>query len=238
MASFFPLAEAAREVETAHMNIVDLTPPGVEPHDLELTAKQIDQIEDADYVVLLDGDFQPAVERAAERSDAKIVRVTWKGIEDDPHIWLSPVAMRSIALQIDEEVGGSSGPFQEKLVQLDNEYDAGLRDCDRRTLVTAHDAFRHLAGLYRLDVHGITGISPESEPNPERIAQLADLVRRTGTTTVFTEELVSPRIAETLAREAGVKVDVLDTLESGTPGTYLQRMRDNLAKLRTALGCR
>jgi len=239
VASFFPLAEASREVLGDGWNVIDLTPPGVEPHDLELTAKQVDQIQDADYVVLLAGDFQPAVERAARRAKGKVVRIEWKGIEADPHVWLSPIAMAGIALQIDEAIGGDSIRFQDQLRALTNEYDLGLlQGCERRTLVTAHDAFGHMADAFSLDEYGITGISPEAEPNPQRLAELADLVRRTGTTTVFTEELASPRIAEALAREAGVKVDVLDTLESGQPGTYLQRMRDNLVKLRAALGCR
>lgn len=216
--------------------MVDLTPPGVEPHDLELSAKQVDRIQDAEYVVLLGGHFQPAVERAAKRADGTVVTVD--APDDDPHIWLDPVRMQDVARQVADAVGGDASGFVARLGELHAEYEAGFRDCERRTLVTAHDAFGHLAARYDLETAAVTGVSPSAEPDPRRLAELADLVRRTGTTTVFTEELVSPKVAEALAREAGVKTDVLDTLESGRPGTYIESMRENLVKLRAALGCR
>jgi zinc transport system substrate-binding protein len=234
VASFFPMAEVARALYPGQ--VVDITPPGVEPHDVELAAKQIDRIQDADAVILLGGGFQPAIERAAKRSDGTVITIDPKG--DDPHIWLDPVRMQDVARQVATALHRDPSAFVVDLIRLDEQFQAGLKDCDRRTLVTAHDAFGHLARRYSLQTAALTGISPEAEPNPQRMAEVADLVRRTGTTTVFTEELVSPKVADALAREAGVRTDVLDTLESGTPGTYFDVMRANLAKLRAALGCR
>ena len=236
MAGFFALAEVARAV-APEANVIDLTPPGVEPHDLELSSKQVDQIEDADVVVLMGGGFQPAIERAAKRTEGKVVRVDPDS--DDPHIWLDPRRMQAVAGQVMTAVSGAKAQaFVSELMALDAAYENGLRDCDRRIVVTAHDAFGHLARRYNLENHALTGVSPEAEPDPRRLAELADLVKRTGTTTVFTEELASPKVAEALAREAGVKTDVLDPLESGRPGTYVAKMHENLAKLRAALGCR
>lgn len=234
VASFFALAELVRAV-APDAEVIDLTPPGVEPHDLELTAKQVDQIEDADLVVYLADNFQPAVERAADRAKKTVV---YDGNGEDPHVWLDPVSFQRFAERVAEDIPGSSAVgFVAELEVLDRDYAAGLAPCARRTLVTAHDAFARLAARYGLEAHALTGISPSAEPNPQRVAELADLVKRTDTTTVFTEELVSPKVAEALAREAGVKTDVLDTLESGEPGTYIAVMRENLAKLRAALGC-
>lgn len=234
VASFFAVAEVTRAVYPGR--VVDITPPGVEPHDVELSSKQIDQIQDADLVVLIGGGFQPAVERAAKQANGAVVTIDPQG--DDPHIWLDPVRMQDVARQVAAAVDRDASGFINELTRVHEEYEAGLRDCDRRTLVTAHDAFGHLARRYRLQTAAVTGISPEAEPDPRRLADLADLVRRSGTTTVFTEELVSPKVAEALAREAGVKTDVLDTLESGEPGTYVDAMRANLERLRAALGCR
>lgn len=235
VASFFPLAEAARGVRGMDARVIDLTPPGVEPHDLEIDSRQVERIEDADYVVLLEGDFQPAVERAARRAKGKVVRIPVEG--DDPHVWLDPVHMTRIVDLIAKSTEADAGAFIKELGALNAEYKAGLANCARRTLVTAHDAFGLLAIRYGLTVEPITGISPEAEPDAQRLNQLAEVIKRTGTTTVFTEALVSPRVAETLAREAGVKTDVLDPLESGDPGGYMTGMRDNLTRLRTALGC-
>jgi zinc transport system substrate-binding protein len=119
-----------------------------------------------------------------------------------------------------------------------------MAECDRRVIVTAHAAFGYLAARYGLTQEPIAGVSPEAEPDPKRLAQLAELVRREGVTTVFTEELVSPRVADTLAREVGVKTAVLNPLEGLTASeqsagqSYVSVMDRNLQVLRAALGCR
>jgi zinc transport system substrate-binding protein len=123
------------------------------------------------------------------------------------------------------------------------EFRAGLSDCERTTIVTSHEAFGYLADAYGLTQVGILGLSPEAEPDPRRLAELRDLVEREGVTTIFAEELVSPKVAETLASEAGVQVAVLNPIESLTDAQekagedYLSLMRENLDTLRKALDC-
>jgi zinc transport system substrate-binding protein len=111
-------------------------------------------------------------------------------------------------------------------------------------VVSAHDAFGYLTDRYGLRNEGVAGLSPDAEPDARRLAELADLARDEGVTTVFTEELLSPEIAETLAREAGgLRTDVLNPLEALTGeqrragDDYVSVMEDNLAKIRVALGC-
>jgi len=110
--------------------------------------------------------------------------------------------------------------------------------------VTSHEAFGYLADRYGLRQEGVAGISPDAEPDARRLAELADLARDEGVTTVFTESAVSPRIAETLAREAGgLRTEVLSPLETLTPrqeragADYFRVMDDNLDKIARALGC-
>jgi zinc transport system substrate-binding protein len=105
--------------------------------------------------------------------------------------------------------------------------------------VTSHTAFNYLAQRYGLTEVGITGISPEAEPSPQRLAEVAADARATGATTIFFETLVSPKVAETIAREVGARTAVLDPLEGLTePGSdYFSVMRANLAALTEALGC-
>jgi zinc transport system substrate-binding protein len=130
-----------------------------------------------------------------------------------------------------------------ELTELDARYEQGLAKCEHRVLVTAHEAFGHLARRYDLRQEGVAGLSPDAEPDAKRMGELADLVRRTGVTVVFTEELASPRIAETLAREAGVTTETLNPLEGLTDreiergDDYRTVMEQNLAKLEAALGC-
>jgi zinc transport system substrate-binding protein len=139
---------------------------------------------------------------------------------------------------------GAADPLLRRLDALDVDLSAGLRTCARRELVTGHAAFGYFARRYGLRQVPLTGLSPEAEPSPRDVARLAAEVRRTGATTVFSETLLSPRLAETVARETGARTAVLDPLEGLTAdelsagADYFSVMRQNLATLREALGCR
>jgi zinc transport system substrate-binding protein len=257
VAGFEPLAEAARRVGGDQVSVTNLTPPGVEPHDMSLTSRQVERIERADLVVYLGKGFQPALEKVVGRSRGTVVDalVGVPPVGSDPHVWLDPRLMAGIT----EQVGGAlarlaprssdvfarnGDAYRQELAALDGEYERGLSDCDRRVVVTAHAAFAYLARRYRLEQVAVSGLAPEAEPDPRRLAEVVDLVRRLGVTAVFTEPLVSPKVAETLAREAGARTATLDPFEGLTRAqrargeSYLTVMRANLAALRSALGCR
>lgn len=231
-----PLAWVVEQLVEDGVEVVDLTPAGAEPHDLELTADQIDEIEDAGTVVLLGGGFQPALEEVA---DDAVVVLDELGESGDPHVWLDPVLMAEVVDVVAGALGrqDAASPVVERVQALDQRFRDGLADCDRDLVVTAHDAFGRLAERYGLRAEALAGIEPDQEPDPARLAELADLVRDEGVTTIFTEELVAPDVAEALAREAGVETAVLDTIEGGD-GDYVDRMDANLDALREALGCR
>jgi zinc transport system substrate-binding protein len=137
----------------------------------------------------------------------------------------------------------NAAAFAEQLEALDQEYRTGLTGCARTVLVTSHAAFGYLSARYGLTQEPIAGLSPDAEPSAQRLAELADLVERDGVTTIFTEELVSPKVANTLAQEVGVTTAVLNPLEGLTRREvsagedYLSVMRSNLKTLRAALGC-
>lgn len=253
--SFYPLFEVAHAVGGERARVENLTPAGAEPHDLELEPDQVDDLEDADAVLYVGGGFQPAVEDVAERLEGAIdVLRGVELIEGDPHVWLDPVRFSAITGEVaeafakadpdgDDAYRANAADYIERLSELDGELRSGLQGCARRRFVTSHAAFGYLADRYGLTQEAIAGVSPESEPDPKRLAELADTVRADGTTTVFTETLVSPRVAETLAREAGVRTDVLNPIEGLTPEeqrageNYFSVMRKNLAALRQALEC-
>ncbi len=253
VAAFFPLAATTRALGGPRLAVRDLTPPGVEPHDLELTTDDMDAILDARLVVLMGKGFQPGIESGADRRSGPTLRVLDRlRAGDDPHVWLDPVLMRRVVGEISTALARAVPSGRAALVAraarldaalrtLDRDYRAGLARCDRHMIVTAHAAFGHLAHRYGLEQRAIAGISPEQEPDPQRLAALSDLVRRDHLTTVFTERLVSPRVAATLARDAHVRTAVLDPIESPAHGAtfagYLRSMRTNLAALRQALGC-
>ncbi len=166
------------------------------------------------------------------------------GLTADPHVWLDPILFAQVATKIGTALDRPSTALVADLRTLDREYRQGLRDCKRHEIVTSHAAFGYLAKRYGLEQVSITGLTPEAEPTPQQLAHVIQIVRRTHATTVFFETLLSPRLADTVAREVGARTTVLDPIEGLTPAeqkhgdNYLTLMRRNLAALRKALACR
>lgn len=264
-AGFFPIAEAAQIVGADRVEVESLTPAGSEPHDVELSPDQVDAILDAGLLLYLGGGFQPGVEELAARRDGPSVDLlaavdTLPGEQDeeheevDPHVWLDPLRYATIVERVGEamaevdpegadDYARRAADYAREIRDLHERFTDRLAACEHDLLVVSHAAFGYLAERYGLRQEAITGISPESEPDPRRLAELIDLVRSEGVTTVFTETLVSPEVAETLAREAGVDTAVLDPLEGLTEEqeaqgeTYLSVMERNLETIADALGC-
>jgi zinc transport system substrate-binding protein len=241
-AAFYPVAFAAQQVGGKRVDVTNLTPVGAEPHDLELTSDQVDQLLDAKVAFVLGSGFQPAVEDAAARRDDATVELLPKVVDTqggkiaeegeeggvDPHVWLDPVLMSQLVGEVERGLAEAdpkgaatyernARALQDKLAELDARYRQRLTGCARDLLVTSHDAFGYLAARYGLRQEGVAGLSPDDEPDAARLGDLAQLARDEGVTTVFTEETVSPRIGRTLAREAGgLRTQVLSPLESLT----------------------
>jgi len=243
VAAFYPLAFAAQQIGGAGVSVTNLTPPGVEPHDLELSGSDIRTIADADLVLYLRG-FQPSLEAAIDSTSAPAVDLLRAAVTD-PHLWLDPAQYALLGKRIGRELGrhAQAELFAVKLRVLDREFRRGLSRCERNEIVTTHAAFSYLA-RYGLKQVAITGVSPESEPTPGKLEDVVRQVRATGATTVFVEPLVSPRLAETVAREVGAQTALLNPLEGlseeeiAAGEDYFSVMRENLAVLRKALECR
>ncbi len=246
VAAFYPLAFAAHEIGGAGVSVTNLTPPGVEPHDLELSAGDIQTIAEADVVLYLGSGFQSGLENAIDSTSAKAVDLLGADETNDPHVWLDPIRYAAIAERIGEALDrpAEARAFADRLRALDRDFRRGLSGCDHHEIVTSHAAFGYLAERYGLKQVAITGLSPEAEPTPRDLEQVVDEVRAVGTTTVFFETLISPRLAETVAREVGAQTAVLDPIEGLTGKEasagedYFSVMRENLAALRKALECR
>lgn len=248
VAAFYPLAWAAEEIAGPAARVVNLTPAGAEPHDVELSPSDVQAVHDADLVLYLGRGFQPALERALEGRDGPSVDLlaSQEVVDRDPHVWLDPTRFAEIVdatgRALDREVRAAD--LQKRLRALDTEMRDGLSTCERREIVTSHAAFGYLARRYGLEQIALTGLSPEAEPSPGDLVALVDEIRKSAATTVFFETLVSPELARTVARESGADTAVLDPLEGLTQdeidsgADYFSVMRADLAALREALGCR
>ena len=256
VAGFYPIAYAAQDIGGATVSVQNLTPAGAEPHDLELRPSDVVSIQRADLVLYLGEGFQPAVEKAVKSTHAHGVDLLAgfrlrSGKDEqghqalDPHVWLDPLRYAELASRIGGALGRprATAAFVARLRALDAQYRAGLARCSRKTIVTSHAAFGYLAARYGLTQLALEGLSPEAEPSPKALAKHIAEVRRSQATTVFFETLVSPKLAQTVARDAHVKAAVLDPIEGLSPdalhqgATYFTVMRSTLATLRLALGC-
>lgn len=274
VAGFYPLQYLAEQIGGGQISVTSLTQPGVEPHDLELSPRQVAAVADADLVVYVGG-FQPAVDQATHQEAADrafdvanavplrpAVSVDAQPGEDvddaaaegdkDPHIWLDPTRLATVSDALARRLAAidpanatlyqrRAAVLHAQLSTLDHQYQQGLSTCQRRDIVVSHAAFGYLAERYQLRQIAITGLSPDTEPNPGRMADVAAQARAANATIIFFETLVSPKVAEAVANEIGARTAVLDPIEGLAPGstqTYLTVMRQNLATLESALGCR
>lgn len=271
-AAFYPLAYAVERVGGDHVTISSLTKPGAEPHDVELTPKDVLTLRRADLVVYEKG-FQPAVDEAVTQLEAgkgfdvsTSVDLSIEATDDghdhaaeehaegtvDPHFWLDPTryasAVKAIADQLAAADSGNATAYKEnaatfaaELTTLDNEFTEALKTCAQRDLVTGHAAFAYLADRYDLHQESIAGLSPDAEPDAAAMKELVEHIREHNVTTVYAETLVSKDLTETIAKEAGASVAVLDPIEGlsdASSGTnYLEVMRSNLATLTKGQGC-
>jgi zinc transport system substrate-binding protein len=177
-----------------------------------------------------------------------------EAIRQDPHVWLDPLLaqkqvenIRAALAKADpenaERYGTNAKAFSDRLAALNDGFVQGLGQCARREIVVSHASFAYPAKRYRLAQVPVMGLSPESEPSPAQLAQIVRFARRHKVQYIFFETLVSPKLAETLAREVGAKTLVLNPLEGLTKDDeaagkgYIAIMEDNLSNLRTALGC-
>ncbi|MFJ2188038.1 metal ABC transporter substrate-binding protein [Kitasatospora sp. NPDC087861] len=271
VASFYPMEYLAQQIGKDHVAVTDLTAAGVEPHDLELTAKQVATVQKADAVLYLKG-LQPTVDQAVAQSSSKHeIDATaasplvdhhldegaaeadghqHEGPAGDPHIWLDPTRYAAIAKSVGDEFAKADPAHADdyrkntddlvgRLTTLDQEFRDGLKDAKSKTFVTSHAAFGYLADHYGLTQVAINGVDPESEPTPARLAEVQKAAKDNGVTTIFFETLVSPKLADTVAKDLGLKTAVLDPLEGvkdPSKDDYLSVMKQNLANLQTALG--
>ena len=263
----YPLQFLAERIAGGRATVVNLTAPGAEPHDLELTAQQLTQLAQADLVVYQKG-FQPAVDEAITAVGPHATVDVTAGItlqpgpvadgstaspSIDPHIWLDPNLMVTMAHTVsaalikvtpadEQTITASTNELVGRLTTLDGAFRTGLASCSRREFVTSHEAFGYLASAYELTQIPIAGLDPTTEPTAARIKEVQDLVRRYRVTTIFYETLVSDAVARTIATDLGLKTDVLDPLEGITDASrgddYLEVMEANLTALRTANECK
>ena len=241
IAGFYPLEFAVHRIGGRHVQVRNLTKPGAEAHDLEVTPRDVAAVSQAQLVVYVRG-FQPALDKAVDGAQPGAAMnvatsanlIPTQGTKTggrrqesgavDPHFWLDPVRYGAVSDALATRLGeldpahvqeyrSNAIAFERELTVLDEEFQKGLATCRSRDLVTGHAAFGYLAERYDLTQVSVGGLAPESEPDPAALAAVADIVKRRKVTTIYAQTLASPAVAETIARETGATTAVLDPLE-------------------------
>lgn len=311
VATFYPLADFARQVGGDKVTVTNITPTGTEPHDFDPSPRDIIKIRESRVFIYSGAGFEPWADKVVPDLDGPVVVDAGHGIkllpgtghehgdhdeggdehedqehdadhdehegedgdehEDeenhegeehesdhdhgmyDPHYYLDPVldqkAVQNIADGLSEADPTNEDYYQKnadiyiaELKNLDKEYKTGLKTCGSRDIVTSHAAFAYLAKRYDLNQTAISGIA-EEEPSAARLAEVAGFVKEHDVKYIFFEELASPRLSETIARETGAKTMVLNPIEGLTSDQekagedFISLMKDNLANLKLALSC-
>ena len=284
MVGAYPLQFVAERVGGDRVAVTNLTPPGAEPHDLELTPQDVARRQRRRPRRLPSPASSPrsttpsrprrrtprSTSPSAGRVDLVAAEPTRHDDEgehaDEEHSpttatttaastrtsgstrpgWptsptRSPTGSPRSTPSTPPTIAANAADLRAELEHARRRARAGpRRPATARDLVTSHEAFGYLADRYDLHQVGISGLSPDAEPTPATLAEVADVVREHGVTTIYYETLVAPGIAETVAGETGAPTAVLDPIE-GSPTTptadYFAIMRANLAALEEGRGC-
>ncbi|MDB4978362.1 MAG: zinc transporter substrate-binding protein [Candidatus Peribacteria bacterium] len=264
VATFYPLAEFSRAVGNGYVDVTTITPAGAEPHDYEPTAQDIGRVQSA-AVFLANGGGVDTWADKADTGNARVLRVqnflpldTATGTANesplDPHVWLDPVLAQTIVTHIRDALTAAdpahvadyeknATAYTHELQALDTAYKTGLATCGIKSIISSHNAFHYMAKRYGFQLISISGLSPDSEPSAKELAATADTARTNNIRYIFFETLVSPKLAQTIAKEVGADTLVLNPLEGLTSEdiragkNYLSIMRENLHNLRTAMQC-
>jgi zinc transport system substrate-binding protein len=268
--SFYPFYEFAKEIGGNNTIVSSVIPFGVEPHDWEISPQQIPEITKADIIIYNGIGFDAWLGQEEQFSNSLLVDVS-KDLEIidnkeeykedrsiyDPHIWLDPILVKNISKTISnalikldpintDSYIQNTNNFIQKLDALDSLIKKSFSNCELKDFIAFHQAFQYFADRYGLTQHTVhESLSPESEILPQQIIKVIQLAKDLNIDTIFSEELVDPRLSQTLASEIpNGKVLLLSPIEGITQEEqkknigYIDKMHMNLENLREGLKCK
>ena len=264
VASFDAMAEFARAVGGDKVEVITMTPAGTEPHDFEPKAADMVTLSKAQVFVYNGLGMEAWAEKAvASANNPKLTVVkasegaTPIDLTDpaeikehgqyDPHLWVSltgaELESRNIAAALSKVDPANASSyaqnlkaFTDELEALRTEYQAKFKAAKSRSFVTGHAAFAYFCRDFGLEQNSVEDTFAEGEPTAKAIAELVEYCRKNGIKTIFVEDMVSPAVSKTVASELGGTFETIATIEGPEDGkTYLDRQKENLAKIYTAL---
>ena len=253
-----PLADFVSQVGGDRVETVTLVPPGASVHTYEPTPSQIEFVAKADMLVLNGLGLEFWADKVVKGSgNARLLMVdTSVGVETisgdegggaNPHIWLDPLrAMVQVAnirdglTKIDPANSDlyrtNASRYIQGLSALNSEIAARVQTWQYKQFISFHSAWVYFAQRYGLKQVAVIEEFPGKEPSPAYIAQVVALAKGLPVRAIFAEPQLSPKVAETVAKESGKTVLLLDPL-GGVEGrySYTELMRYNVGEMEKAL---
>jgi len=251
------VADWLRQVGGDRLAVVSVLGPGVDPHIYEPTPQDAALLEGAAIVVYNGWNLEPQIEKLVQSSGrpalaiAETVTPIRNNGTPDPHVWGSVPRVQRMIPPLVARLQELFPELREGLAANGDRYRQVLQDLDQtirqkvaqippanRQLLTTHDAFQYFGREYGIEiVPPPLGISTEEQPSPQTLRNIVQELRQQRVPAVFVETTISPRLMETIAAEAGVKVAATPLYSDalGGPGsgaeTYVDMMQHNVNAL-------
>ena len=261
VASFSILGDMVEQVVGDHANVTTIVGPDADAHIYQPSVADAKAVAEADVIFVNGLGFETWSDTLiAESGTDGVVFVATEGVtpvmvdgEEDPHAWNAltngVIYVQNISAAMSEALPDHADAFQAnadayiaQLTALDSETKSKLAGlpADRRTVVTAHDAFGYLADAYGLNFLAPVGIDTEAEPSAQELAALITQLRERKVAGLFVENITSPALVQQISDETGIEIGVRlysDALsDRGGPATsYLAMFQHNLGALLAAL---
>ena len=264
VASFDAMKEITRAIGGNKVDVTTIIPEGIEPHDYELKTSDVQKLQEAKLFVYNGLGMEAWADKAIQTASADnlmsvalaehvqpIELTDPEEIEEhgayDPHAWLGLTSAKEEASAVKDALIKISPEdkeyfeknymaFADEIDKMQEEYMKKVANATRKEIVTGHAAFGYLCRDLGISQESVEDVFASGEPSAQKLAELTDFCKAHNVKVIFTEDLVSPAVSETLAKEAGAKAEAIHTIESAEDGmTYLARMKDNLNKIAEAL---
>ena len=167
----------------------------------------------------------------------------------NPHVWLDPHLAKIMVTRIQQALSiadpAHASDYEDrakaylgKLDALDRDIADTVNQFRTRQVISFHASWDYFAARYGLTLAGVIEKTPGRNPTPREIAGIVSSIRKFDIRAVFAEPQFSPKVADVIAREAGVRVLILDPLGGETlagRNTYIDLMTYNLRIMKEAM---
>lgn len=249
--SIYPIYDFTKKIGGEKISVYNMTKAGAEPHDFEITSKDMANLSKVDLFIYNGGGMEHWVDTIKEAlKDIKYINTSSNINENnlDPHFWLSPInakiQMENIKnglIEIDSEnknyYESNYNLYANRLTELDEKIKTSLSDIKNRNLVLTHPAFGHFCKEYSLNQIAIA----RDEADPKAMAEIITFIKSNNVRAIFYEEFSSSKLVDSIAKETGIKILTLNPIESlseeniDSGEDYFSIMEKNLISLSDGL---